>query len=122
VSILFIGGMIMSNYKRPLTIGVDFDPQYKKIYTCLNTRCQKPFIDYINRHRKCCSHSCLMTYLNLTNPIFKKNRYSKLHFKISKRCKNYIDGLLLSDASIPRSKSNNHNLRLNQRFARRYKD
>jgi len=90
-------------------------------YYCKN--CGKEFIDYPSRKRKFCSQSCNMIYQNKINPNLRYSGNTKNKFKITNQVKEYIDGLILGDASIqfPETKSK-RSTRLVQTFSKKYDD
>lgn len=90
--------------------------QINNLKACLICKKIKP-----ERNKKFCSCRCNMIYRNKVNPNLRYAGRTKNHFKITKECKNYIDGLLLSDGSIPKGKLD-WSYRFNQRFARKYKE
>lgn len=88
-------------------------------YICEN--CGKKFQDFLCKRRRFCSQSCFMKWRNKQNPELRFGARTKRHFKMTKKCVEYIDGLLLSDACIknPRTKLR-WATRLTQTFSQKY--
>lgn len=94
-----------------LNIGIDMEKICRE--------CNERFEVFPSRaSQKFCSQSCAMKYRNRANPKLRYSSRTKNNFNITDEARDYIDGLILSDANIQRGTS--HATRLCQTFSARY--